>query len=258
MGVASAGLGRGDAVGVWNRPMSHETKRRRAVREPGTSPINRGRGWAPRAGAAVISRRSSATRSGGRRGGRDEGRAGTTIMSSSGVGPRAACPAPFNARSPGTRVRRPGRTSRVSGPSGGGFRPGVLELRPTSGLYRGREPTARSRAAARLTAAAACRSDGGLRYGPTNGSPPPDGREIWCRAARPTWRAARSAGRSSRCRWDGSAAVGRHRPCARPGGRRGTFFFLRLPDPVPRTGPALAWISWDHPRMPWGWHRSCG
>jgi dipeptidyl aminopeptidase/acylaminoacyl peptidase len=159
----------------------------------------------------------------------------TTIMSSSGVA-RELLPAPFNAR---TRVHEYGGRSYLPVPAAGGRFDLVFANFTDQRLYRA--ATMSPFAPAPLTPPPAVPT--GLRYADMALSP--DGREIWC------VREAHAAdGAITRAivavPLDGSAATA---PSAVRVLVTGADFFAS-PTPSP-DGTALAWISWDHPRMPW-------
>jgi dipeptidyl aminopeptidase/acylaminoacyl peptidase len=175
----------------------------------------------------------------------DEG--GRTTIMCSGTAPgtaRELLPAPFNAR---TRVHEYGGRSYLplppADPAPGAGVDFVFANFADQRLYRATAGAAAGGPFAPLPLTPVPAVPTGLRYADMVISP--DGREIWC------VREAHSAdGTISRAivavPLDGSAA-------AAPEAVRvlvtGAGFFAS-PTPSP-DGTALAWINWDHPRMPW-------
>ncbi len=166
----------------------------------------------------------------------------TTIMASAGAAadPRELVPAPCNVR---TRVHEYGGRSYLPVPRAGGGFDLVFANFADQRLYRVATPSGEAFDPRPLTPDPAVSA--GLRYADLVLSP--GGQEIWC---------VREAHRDAEGRavtraivavpLDGSAASD---PDAVRVLVTGADFFA-FPTPSP-DGTRLAWISWDHPRMPW-------
>jgi dipeptidyl aminopeptidase/acylaminoacyl peptidase len=180
--------------------------------------------------------------------------AGRTAVMSSGVDCRAAAsggasegasgtarellPAPFNAR---TRVHEYGGRSYLPVPAAGGGFDLVFANFADQRLYRAATSAGGAFVPEPLTPEPAVPA--GLRYADMVSSP--DGREIWC--VREAHAADGSVSRAIvAVPLDGSAASS---PAAVRVLVTGADFFAS-PAPSP-DGASLAWVSWDHPRMPW-------
>jgi len=166
----------------------------------------------------------------------------TTIMAvaKAAAEPRELVPAPYNAR---TRVHEYGGRSYLPVPRPGGGFDLVFANFSDQRLYRADPPGGAAFDPRPLTPEPAIPA--GLRYADLVLSP--DGREIWC-----VREAHRDADGHAITRaivavpLDGSAATD---PDAVRVLVTGADFFA-FPTPSP-DGTQLAWISWDHPRMPW-------
>jgi dipeptidyl aminopeptidase/acylaminoacyl peptidase len=166
----------------------------------------------------------------------------TTIMAcaKAGAQPHELVPAPYNAR---TRVHEYGGRSYLPVPRAGGGFDLVFANFADQRLYRVATPGGEAFDPRPLTPEPAVPA--GLRYADLVLSP--DGREIWC-----VREAHRDAGGHAISRaivavpLDGAASAD---PDAIRVLASGADFFA-FPTPSP-DGTRLAWISWDHPRMPW-------
>ncbi|HTU76947.1 MAG TPA: prolyl oligopeptidase family serine peptidase [Trebonia sp.] len=166
----------------------------------------------------------------------------TTVMASAGAGtkPRELVPAPYNAR---TRVHEYGGRSYLPVPRAGGGFGLVFANFADQRLYHLASPGEEGREPRPLTPEPAFRA--GLRYADMVLSP--DGREAWCvREAHADADGKAITRAIVAIPLDGSAATD---PDAVRVLVSGADFFA-FPAPSP-DGTRLAWISWDHPRMPW-------
>src|SRR5215472_729295 len=172
----------------------------------------------------------------------------TAIMASPGAGakPRELLPAPYNAR---TRVHEYGGRAYLPVPLPGGGFDLVFANFADQRLYRAPASSVSKGSAFEATPLTPePEVPAGLRYADMTLSP--DGREVWC------VREAHSAGQNGdepaitraivAVPLDGTA---HNDPSAIRVLVTGADFFAS-PTPSP-DGTRLAWINWDHPRMPW-------